>query len=308
MRLDAPAAQRPGPHRDPLAHREGQREPAVVVGVLADQVDPTGREGGDLGAHVRPSVAVCRSRCCEDAPMAFWSTPHRSPPAPERSSSPWPPSPPCARPIARPGPPSRPCRRPAGRCSCTPGSRTRCRRSPSSTRHWISVGGGRAVAEHRGNVIYLVMSVRNVGAGHRRCSRAGRRVRRSLRGRRATRPRGRRAPLSRDLYVPAGDIGIWQGALRDPDHEQHGALRDVIDAPSSRSRSSCSTPTTSAGSARSRASRSRPRATRAGWPRSAATSTSTVRARAEPGRAPALGQRFTNRRRERLDVLLGGVP
>jgi hypothetical protein len=35
--------------------------------------------------------------------------------------------------------------------------------------------------------------------------------------------------LTRDLYVPAGDIGIWQGALRDPEHEWHAPLRDVID-------------------------------------------------------------------------------
>ena len=35
--------------------------------------------------------------------------------------------------------------------------------------------------------------------------------------------------LSRDLYVPSGDIGIWQGALRDSDHEWHAPLRDVID-------------------------------------------------------------------------------
>jgi hypothetical protein len=94
--------------------------------------------------------------------------------------------------------------------------------------HWISVAGGRAVAEHRGDVIYLVMSVRNVGAGIA-----------VLQGWSA-RPglvRGEVDPvseadvhtLSRDLYVPAGDIGIWQGALRDPDHEQHGAIREVIE-------------------------------------------------------------------------------
>jgi hypothetical protein len=94
--------------------------------------------------------------------------------------------------------------------------------------HWVSVGGGRAVAERRGDVIYLVMSVRNVGAGIA-----------VLQGW-AARPGLVRASvdpaaqedvhfLTRDLYVPAGDIGIWQGALRDPEHEQHGALRDVIE-------------------------------------------------------------------------------
>ena len=57
-----PACQAARPHRHALAHREGQGEPVVVVGVLADQVDPTRREGGDLGAHVKPSVAVPRPR------------------------------------------------------------------------------------------------------------------------------------------------------------------------------------------------------------------------------------------------------
>jgi hypothetical protein len=94
--------------------------------------------------------------------------------------------------------------------------------------HWVSVGGGRAVAERRGDIIYLVMSVRNVGAGIA-----------VLQGW-AARPGLVRANvdpaaeedvhlLSRDLYVPAGDIGIWQGALRDPEHAQHGALREAIE-------------------------------------------------------------------------------
>src|SRR5947209_11976201 len=94
--------------------------------------------------------------------------------------------------------------------------------------HWISVGGGRAVAEQRGDVIYLVMSVRNVGPGMA-----------VLQGW-AAHPTPLRAnvepvathdvrTLSRDLYVPSGDIGIWQGAMRDPDHEWHAPLREVID-------------------------------------------------------------------------------
>jgi hypothetical protein len=93
--------------------------------------------------------------------------------------------------------------------------------------HWISVGGGRAAAEHRGEIVYLVMSVRNVGPGIA-----------VLQGWSA-RPGIVRAnvdpivgddvrTLTRDLYVPAGDIGIWQGALRDPEHADHNALREVI--------------------------------------------------------------------------------
>jgi hypothetical protein len=37
-------------------------------------------------------------------------------------------------------------------------------------------------------------------------------------------------PQSRDLYIPAGDIGMWQGALRDPDDPVRQAIVDGIDA------------------------------------------------------------------------------
>ena len=45
--LDAVAAQRLGGHRDAAVDRERQREPAVVVGVLADQVDAAGAARAD---------------------------------------------------------------------------------------------------------------------------------------------------------------------------------------------------------------------------------------------------------------------
>jgi hypothetical protein len=34
---------------------------------------------------------------------------------------------------------------------------------------------------------------------------------------------------SRDLYVPAGDIGMWQGALRHPDDPIRAEVADAID-------------------------------------------------------------------------------
>ncbi|MEA2146647.1 MAG: hypothetical protein QOG59_2234 [Solirubrobacteraceae bacterium] len=94
--------------------------------------------------------------------------------------------------------------------------------------HWVSVGGGRAVAEQRGDIIYLVMSVRNVGAGiavlQGWAARPG-----LVRANEDPAAEGDVHLLTRDLYVPAGDIGIWQGALRDPEHAQHGALREAIE-------------------------------------------------------------------------------
>jgi hypothetical protein len=35
---------------------------------------------------------------------------------------------------------------------------------------------------------------------------------------------------TRDLYVPAGDIGMWQGALRNPDDPLRRAVAEAIDA------------------------------------------------------------------------------
>lgn len=31
-------------------------------------------------------------------------------------------------------------------------------------------------------------------------------------------------PLTRDLYIAGGDIGVWQGALRDPGDSLHATL------------------------------------------------------------------------------------
>jgi hypothetical protein len=35
---------------------------------------------------------------------------------------------------------------------------------------------------------------------------------------------------TRDLYIPAGDIGMWQGALRHPDDSVRAAVAEAIDA------------------------------------------------------------------------------
>ncbi|MDP9143150.1 MAG: hypothetical protein M3N43_00355 [Actinomycetota bacterium] len=80
--------------------------------------------------------------------------------------------------------------------------------------HWLKVEGGRAAAEATDDVVYLAIALRNVGNGLAVLDRwdfhPGR-------------PAGdvpHRSPatfrrLTRDLYVPAGDLGFWQGAFRD---------------------------------------------------------------------------------------------
>ena len=93
--------------------------------------------------------------------------------------------------------------------------------------HWIEVAGGRGAAEVGDEAIYLVMSLRNVGSGF------------------AVLDRWRLVPdlaqtevslddlddfqrLTRDIYVPAGDVGFWQGSLREPGDPMFEQAKAVI--------------------------------------------------------------------------------
>lgn len=97
--------------------------------------------------------------------------------------------------------------------------------------HWVSAPGGRAAVEHIDGIVYLAISLRNVGSGIGVCQ--GWTVK--------TESPSSRLPLvhspveafrmqSRDLYIPAGDIGMWQGALRNPDDPVLADVARAIDA------------------------------------------------------------------------------
>jgi hypothetical protein len=96
--------------------------------------------------------------------------------------------------------------------------------------HWVHAMGGRASVEHIDGSVYLAISLRNVGSGIAVCQGWVARP-----GLGATSALPNHADLgefrlqSRDLYVPAGDIGMWQGALRNPDDPVRAALADAID-------------------------------------------------------------------------------
>jgi hypothetical protein len=95
-------------------------------------------------------------------------------------------------------------------------------------RHWVSASGSGAVVEHIDGTIYLAMSLRNVGAGIGVCQgwtiRAG--LQRSLTDHF---PESEFRAQTRDLYVPVGDIGLWQGALRDSADPHHGEITAAIE-------------------------------------------------------------------------------
>ncbi|HYB26752.1 MAG TPA: hypothetical protein VEF89_09080 [Solirubrobacteraceae bacterium] len=93
--------------------------------------------------------------------------------------------------------------------------------------HWIRVEGSRGAAEYVDGIVYLVMSLRNIGAGIGVCQawsvRPGlqRRVNDHV-------PEDEFRAQARDLYIPAGDIGLWQGAIRDASDPQHREIADAI--------------------------------------------------------------------------------
>jgi hypothetical protein len=97
-------------------------------------------------------------------------------------------------------------------------------------RHWVSAAGGRAAVEHVDGRVYLAISLRNVGSGIGVCQ--GWVVRAGLG---ASQPMAAHAGedefhiQTRDLYIPAGDIGMWQGALRNPEDPVRAAVAEAID-------------------------------------------------------------------------------
>jgi hypothetical protein len=74
--------------------------------------------------------------------------------------------------------------------------------------HWLSAAGGRAAAEHVDATVYLAMSLRNVGSGIGVCQgwvpRPGMGTSRNMPMHAAE---DEFRPHTRDLYIPAGDIG-----------------------------------------------------------------------------------------------------
>jgi hypothetical protein len=93
--------------------------------------------------------------------------------------------------------------------------------------YWVHVRGGCAEVEHRDGVVYLVMSLRNVGAGIGVCQ--GWAVRTGLLTTTTDHLQvDELRTQSRDLYIPAGDVGLWQGALRDRDDPSHDEVAGAI--------------------------------------------------------------------------------
>jgi len=92
----------------------------------------------------------------------------------------------------------------------------------------LKVAGGSATLEVADGVVYMVISVRNVGTGLA--------VMHGWHVEVTGQPLQTHPPLedftaqTRDIYVAPGDIGFWQGALRDPATAQFKAVAAAVEA------------------------------------------------------------------------------
>ena len=80
---------------------------------------------------------------------------------------------------------------------------------------WLKVPGGQAAVSVEARAVYLAMGLRNVGTGIAVLHGWHFFPERIYENSTPT-PLEDFTRLSRDIYVPAGDVGFWQGAFRDP--------------------------------------------------------------------------------------------
>lgn len=94
---------------------------------------------------------------------------------------------------------------------------------------WLHAPGGGGAAEATDEAVYLAMAVRNVGNGIA-VLHGWRFYPELVRGRGEHAPLDEFVRLTRDLYVPPGDAGFWQGSFRDPASPEFAAAAAAIRA------------------------------------------------------------------------------
>ena len=93
--------------------------------------------------------------------------------------------------------------------------------------HYSRLEGGRAAVEVKDGVVYLAISLRNVGSGMA-VLHGWHPLPERLRGDEPHADPDRFRRHTRDLYVPAGDVGFWQGAFRNPNEPGYDAICEAI--------------------------------------------------------------------------------
>jgi hypothetical protein len=90
--------------------------------------------------------------------------------------------------------------------------------------HWVTVAGHGAAFEAVDGRVYMAMPLRNIGLGIAVIHGWVVRPNPSSSAEAPAPALDSFRRQTRDLYVPAGDTGFWQGAVRDPDDPDHAAL------------------------------------------------------------------------------------
>ena len=93
--------------------------------------------------------------------------------------------------------------------------------------HHSRLEGGRAAVEIKDGVLYLAVSLRNVGSGMA-VLHGWHPVAERVRGDEPHADPARFRTLTRDLYVPPGDVGFWQGAFRDPAEPGYAEMCEAV--------------------------------------------------------------------------------
>jgi hypothetical protein len=93
---------------------------------------------------------------------------------------------------------------------------------------WLVVPGGAGAAEATDNAVYLAIALRNAGAGIAVLHGWHLYPERHLGDGPA--PLDSFTRLTRDLYIPAGDLGFWQGVMRDPAAQGFDAARAAVES------------------------------------------------------------------------------
>jgi hypothetical protein len=90
-----------------------------------------------------------------------------------------------------------------------------------SDSHWVSISGPGAAFEIGDDAIYLVIAVRNAGSGIAVLQGWRPWPERIMSADSPPPPMEEFRLQSRDLYIPPGDVGFWQGAFRDRDADDY---------------------------------------------------------------------------------------
>jgi hypothetical protein len=93
---------------------------------------------------------------------------------------------------------------------------------------WLVASGGVAAAQTSDDAILLAATLRNVGTGIAVLH--GWRFYPDLAVNTEHPPPAEFTRLTRDLYIPVGDVGFWQGTFRDPNVPEFAEARTVIEA------------------------------------------------------------------------------